>query len=266
MNTQQTTTTRFTPTPGSSRPAARRALPRRLLGVWAHPDDEAYLSAGLMGRVTDNGGHVTSATVTLGELGFADDDSRSWLDRSNHRLRELTEACAVVGVHDVRNLGFGDGQLDSTPLGLLVDAIGDLIDDVAPDVVVTFGPDGITGHPDHVVTGLATTIAAAGRPEVELLYAAHSTLFLEEHISLHRELGMYMGQEPAGTEPCDVTLAVTPVGEELFRKRLALAAHSSQTTALACQMGEQRYRKWIAVETFRHPAGDDFVRRSLAAS
>lgn len=240
-------------------------LPRRLLGVWAHPDDEAYLSAALMGRVIDSGGHVTSAAVTLGELGFPSDDPRTYEERSALRWQELTDACAIVGVQDVRSLGFRDGGLGQTPLGLVVDSIADLIDDVSPDVVITFGPDGITGHQDHVVTGLATTIAAAGRPEVELLYATHTSAFLEEHRDLHRRLGMYMGDEPDGTDQADIAMSVTSGSDELFRKRLALASHSSQTTDLAAYMGEELYRSWISHETFRHPTTSDFITPALTA-
>ena len=79
-------------------------LPRRLLGIWAHPDDEAYLSAGLMGRVVDAGGHVTSVAVTLGELGFPDDEPCTFDERAAHRFGELTRALGTVGVKDVRSL------------------------------------------------------------------------------------------------------------------------------------------------------------------
>ena len=44
---------------------ATRLVPKRLLGVWAHPDDEAYLSAGLMARVVDHGGSVTVVTANV---------------------------------------------------------------------------------------------------------------------------------------------------------------------------------------------------------
>ena len=47
-----------------------------ILGVWAHPDDEVWLSAGLMMRTIDDGHHVTCVTATKGEAGFPDDDPR----------------------------------------------------------------------------------------------------------------------------------------------------------------------------------------------
>ena len=60
-----------------------RPVPGRMVGVWAHPDDEAYLSAGLMGRVSDAGGDVTVVTATKGEKGTADPDL---YDRDEIRL------------------------------------------------------------------------------------------------------------------------------------------------------------------------------------
>ena len=62
------------PTPATPKPGTRATppKPRRLLGIWPHPDDEAYLSAGLMGRTTDAGGHVTVLTLTRGTKGTSD--------------------------------------------------------------------------------------------------------------------------------------------------------------------------------------------------
>ena len=144
-------------------------------------------------------------------------------------------------------------------MGLMVDAIAVVIDEVQPDVIVTFGPDGITGHPDHIETGRAVTIAAAGRPEVELLYATHSAEFLDEWRELHNELGVYMGAEPDGTRPEDHVLHVELDGAELDRKRASLASHASQTAMLSSIMGEATYREWIRAETFRAPTPADFA-------
>ena len=54
---------------GNTTTPLARPLPKRLLGIWAHPDDEAYLSAGLMARVVAAGGSVTVLTATRGEKG-----------------------------------------------------------------------------------------------------------------------------------------------------------------------------------------------------
>jgi len=80
-----------------------------LLGVWAHPDDEAYLSAGLMMHAVDEGRRVVCVTATKGEAGFPDDDSRSAAERSRIRETELAACLEVLGVTEHRWLGYADG-------------------------------------------------------------------------------------------------------------------------------------------------------------
>src|SRR5262245_34607172 len=120
-----------------------------VLGVWAHPDDEAYLSAGLMALVRRTGGRVVCVTATLGEHGT--DDAVTWPpDRlARTRAHELDAALAQLGVAERRLLGFEDGTLDGVPLELGAGRVLRLLRDVQPDTIVTFGPEGMTGHPDH---------------------------------------------------------------------------------------------------------------------
>ena len=130
--------------------------PRTLLGVWAHPDDDAYLSAGLMAAWRQRGDRVVVVTATLGEHGTS--DPQAWPPRrlGRHRRREMCASLATLGVHEVRLLGFEDGTCehhDGTA------AIADHIADLAPDRIVTFGPDGITNHPDHCAVSRWTTDA-----------------------------------------------------------------------------------------------------------
>ncbi len=231
--------------------------PRRLLGVWAHPDDEAYLSAGLMARTVEAGGHVTLLTLTDGEAGFPDDDPRSADERSRHRRRELRSAMATIGVDDVRFLGVADGALSSSPGDLEVAAIISVMHEVRPDVVVTFGPDGITGHDDHVANWRLATRAWGACPSGELWYAAKTDAWLDEWRDLHVEFGVWMTEEPTGVRDDEVELVVDLAGEDLDRKRAVLAAHASQTDGLAAAFGEDRYRSWIGQETFRRPTEDE---------
>ncbi|MDP3891435.1 PIG-L deacetylase family protein, partial [Nocardioides sp.] len=120
-----------------------------LLGVWAHPDDEAYLSAGLMARARRAGLRVVVATASRGEHGTSDPDT--W---PPHRLgpvreRELSESLAAVGVTEHHWLGHRDGELDRQPADVGAAQVAELIELVRPRTIVTFGPDGMTGHPDH---------------------------------------------------------------------------------------------------------------------
>lgn len=238
------------------------AHPRRLLGIWSHPDDEAYLAAGLMDRTRRSGGQVTLLTVTDGERGFPDDDDRPSDERRRQRRSELRSAMASIGVHDVRLLGLSDGAVSAVPRGDLVRSIRATMADVRPDVVVTFGPDGITGHPDHVATSQAATAAWLDHGDGELLYATKTVDWLDEWRWLHDRFGMWMTAEPNGVRREDVELDLILDPAPLARKRLVLANHASQTAAVANAMGEAAYRRWIGQETFRRPSETDLTAAS----
>lgn len=236
--------------------------PGRLLGVWAHPDDESYLSAGLMGRVLDDGGHVTVVALTDGELGFGDEDTRPRRARVAHRRTEMADAMDALGVTDLRFLGHPDGALASVPTPVVADAIAEIMDETRPDTIVTFGPDGITGHDDHVATGAAVCRARLDHGAGDLLFAAQSTQYLDRWRPMHDEIGVWMTGEPEGVDREALALFLALDGAELDRKRQALAGHHSQTVGLVSHIGEARYREWIAEECFRRPTVDEVVEFS----
>ena len=246
----------------------RRALPARLLGVWAHPDDEAYLSAGLMARVVDAGGSVTILAATAGEKGTADPALYDSDEFAAFRRAELVASVAELGVTDVRFLGLRDGECDIADDDAQIRAVLDVIDDVRPDAIVTFGPDGITGHPDHRTVSRWTT-RAWNRTDrtAELLYAAMTKDFLARHAELHDRLGVFeeYGRPPASIVTSDVELGCRLTPAELDRKRRALARHASQTVGLADIIGEETYLRWWVDETFRRATARDGARRSGSA-
>ena len=241
----------------------RRPLPNRLLGVWAHPDDEAYLSAGLMARVVDAGGTVTILTATSGEKGTADTVLHDSAEFAAIRRAELVASVAELGVTDVRFLGLRDGECDVADDDAAMGTVLDVIDDVRPDAIVTFGPDGITGHPDHRTVSRWTT-QAWNRTDrsAELLYAAMTKDFLARHAELHDRLGVFeeYGRTPASIVTSDVVLGCRLTPAELERKRRALAHHRSQTVGLADIIGEETYLRWWADETFRSATQRDGAR------
>lgn len=234
-------------------PGRTPGRPARWLGVWAHPDDEAYLSAGAMDRTVRAGGRVSLVALTDGEAGFAPDDPRPAPERRRLRRAELGAAMATIGVHDLHLLGAPDGGLPEADPQPLEDALVAVIRTVRPDVVLTFGPDGITGHPDHIVTGRLATRAWHRAGLGELRYAAKTQAWLDGWRDLHDRYGVWMTGEPTGVPAGEVGLVVDLDGDELARKRRVLSAHASQTGPLAQAMGEQTYRDWVRQETFRRP-------------
>jgi len=229
-------------------------LPKRLLGVWAHPDDECYLSAGLMARVVAAGGHVRIVCATRGELGTSDAAERGTERFAQSRAAELRASLEVLGVHDLHVLGLADGGCHDADDAAMATTVADHVDDVAADTVVTFGPDGITGHGDHAAVSRWTT--AAVRPGPDLLYATMTHDFVDRYRQLHDTIGLF-GELPDGrprSVPHDhVALRVTLDHAELIRKRRALSEHGSQTAPLAALMDEDTYFSWWRDECFRRP-------------
>ena len=240
-----------------------RPLPGRLLGVWAHPDDECYLSAGLMARVIAAGGEVRLVCATLGELG-TDDPELVGTDRfARTRQAELESSLAVLGVHDLHVLGLADGACDVAAHDEMTAVVADHVDSFPPDTIVTFGPDGITGHTDHQAVSRWAT-AASETPGVEVLYATMTHDHVDRHREMHDSLGLF-GMRPDG-RPHSVSrdaivLQCSLDHGELIRKRRALHHHGSQTAPLAALIGEDTYFSWWKDECFRRPT---HVERSRA--
>ncbi len=225
----------------------------RLLGVWSHPDDEAYLSAGLMAQVVKDGGSVTIVTITDGEKGFPESDPRSAADKSAQRRGELRDAMAEIGVRDIRFLGIEDGEVAAPPQDMLVARIAGVMKQIRPDLVVTFGPDGITGHSDHVANSAIATAAWNSAGFGDLWYAAKTESWLNQWRKQHDDFGLWMTEEPTGV-PNEMAEHVLDLeGPALDKKRAVLAAHRSQTQMVAELFGEAAYREWICQETFRSP-------------
>ncbi len=236
--------------------------PRRVLGIWAHPDDEAYLSAGLMDRIVRSGGHVTVVALSDGEAGFPADDARSIGVRRTLRRTELRAAMAEIGVADVRFLGLPDGGVDDADRAATTRSLAEIVAEIRPDVTVTFGPDGITGHVDHVACSALATAAWQCEPCGQLWYAAKTESWLDEWRDLHDRLGLWMTEEPTGVSDRGIQSSVRLNDAETDRKRAVLGAHASQTAGVVAAFGEDAYRRWIAEETFRLPTAVELADAS----
>jgi N-acetyl-1-D-myo-inositol-2-amino-2-deoxy-alpha-D-glucopyranoside deacetylase len=145
---------------------------RRLLLVHAHPDDESIGTGATMAKYAAEGAGVTLVTCTLGELGEiipANLADLAWDKRNKlgeHRIGELAAACAALGVTDHRFLGGPGRWHDSGMMGTpsndwdgafwradVDGAAGTLletIEEVRPQVLVTYDSNGFYGHPDHI--------------------------------------------------------------------------------------------------------------------
>lgn len=226
-----------------------------ILGVWAHPDDEAYLSAGLMSMARDNGARVVCVTATRGELGTS--DPVTWTpDRlAQARTRELARCLEILGVVEHHWLDYPDGGCAEVPVRDAAARLCDLLDEVRPDTVLTFGPDGVTGHPDHQAVSAWTTAAfdRAARPRARLMYAAYPQRRAVRWAALNDSLGIFPPGYPVMTPPHRLAVDLALDDETAARKVRALEAQSTQTAELIAMIGADRYRAWVSDESFAEP-------------
>ena len=134
--------------------------PMRILGVFAHPDDESFCAGGTLARYVASGAEVMVVSATRGEAGqirSAGVATRRTLGQV--REQELYLACQRLGVQHTVCLDYGDGMLQEVDQDVLIVEIVEIIHSFRPDVVITFGPDGGYGHPDHIAISAATTAA-----------------------------------------------------------------------------------------------------------
>jgi LmbE family N-acetylglucosaminyl deacetylase len=131
------------------------------MGVLAHPDDEALGFGGTFAKYAAEGVDTVLVTATRGERGWSGDPLEypgSW-ELGRIRERELERAAAALGIGRVVLLDEMDGELDRCDTTSVVARIAAEIRRSRPDVVVTFGPDGAYGHPDHIAISRMTTNA-----------------------------------------------------------------------------------------------------------
>ncbi|GAB3454733.1 N-acetyl-1-D-myo-inositol-2-amino-2-deoxy-alpha-D-glucopyranoside deacetylase [Actinophytocola sediminis] len=243
------------------------AAPRLLL-VHAHPDDESLWTGGTIARYAAAGTQVTLVTCTLGEEGEIIPESLRELatDRADqlggYRIGELRSACAALGVSDHRWLGgpgrWRDSGMAGTPanahprtfaggdLAGQTEVLAEILTEVRPQVVVTYGPDGGYGHPDHIRAHEITTAACAAVGEVDRVFHAVTSRRATEQgvdaLAAVPELPYRLpapGELPV-TDDALITTTVS-VADVLSVKLRALRAHSTQISVWQSAAGANCY-------------------------
>ncbi len=139
----------------------------RILVVYAHPDDESFGPAAILAKYAREGAKVYGLIATRGEHGNTDLQPRPTpRELGQLRERDLRNAAAIIGFTHLDILNYEDGTLETVPTKELEEHILDAIRRYRPQVVITFGPGGITRHSDHLAIHRAA-VAAFCRALVE---------------------------------------------------------------------------------------------------
>lgn len=131
-------------------------MKKTLLAVIAHPDDESFPMGGTLAKYAAEGVRVVLVSATRGEAGIP---GLSAVETARLREAELSSAVQALGVSRLEFLGYLDGEFDRADEEAVVGKLLEIIQQEKPDTLLTFGQDGISGHPDHVAVHRFTTAA-----------------------------------------------------------------------------------------------------------
>ena len=131
---------------------------KRLLAIFAHPDDESWGCAGTLAKYSRAGVRCFLLTASCGEAGFDSAHTRTTdvEERKRTRLEELARAASIIGLEDFRVLGLPDGRVEHY-MDELYSAVAAELERLSPSAVITFDETGITGHADHLAVHRAVT-------------------------------------------------------------------------------------------------------------
>jgi LmbE family N-acetylglucosaminyl deacetylase len=223
-----------------------------VLGIWAHPDDESYLSAGLMARATFNGSRVVVAMATKGEAGSPDPERWPPEEIAKIREQELVGALDAVGVVELMWLGYADGGCRGADFEEAVGKLTGIIEAVQPDTVLTFPPDGLTGHLDHqaVSTWATEAFQRAAKRGAKLYYATVTPELLAE-MPTEVQAVVFEPGWPKPT-PREFLAIDFEVPDDLMKqKRRAIRSHASQVTKFFEAYGEDLLLNFNHAELFK---------------
>lgn len=235
-----------------------------ILGIWAHPDDESYLCAALMAAATQRGDRVVCVTATKGEAGSQDHDRWPPDQMAEIREKELEESLRIIGVKEHHWLDYFDGACDAVPHDEAVAKLKPIFLDVQPDSVLTFGPEGLTGHPDHMAVSewTADAFSRYAKPGASLYYAVHSTEWFKEFGANLEEHNVFAPGLPPTLPRDQLAISFSFDGELAATKLRALSAQISQVEQLHAALGSDFLERGLREESFRLAATNDPARDS----
>jgi LmbE family N-acetylglucosaminyl deacetylase len=224
-----------------------------LLLVWAHPDDDIYTSAGVMAAAARAGDRVVDVTATRGEGGSMDEERWPPESMAVVRTAELLRSLEILGVLEHR---FLEGPVDVDMQAHLdesgAEQVKAIMAEVDPDTVITFGPDGMTGHQGHKDVSRWTTDAfdSVAKPGARLLYATQTPEWTAEWTPKLEQFDIFLPGTPPETPVDELAIHFALPGDLRDLKFRAIAAHESQVEALMevfgrdlmLALGEENFR------------------------
>ena len=206
------------------------------MAVVAHPDDEVLIAGGTLALAAAAGTPTGVVSLTRGEWGpVAAGSLRAGETLAQARARELGGAATALGVDFACCLRHPDGGLSQTAVDAVAVEVADLLRPHEPLVLLTFGPDGLYGHPDHVATRDVVARAAARLAEpTAILESVWRPDRMAQLVAAAAARGLPTGLwelEPGDFGVARATAVEIDVEAVIERKLAALRAHRTQFAA-----------------------------------
>jgi LmbE family N-acetylglucosaminyl deacetylase len=201
--------------------------PKRMLAILAHPDDESFAVGGTLAKYAHQEVQVSLLCATRGEAGISGVKPE---EAGDIRERELRQAAEHLGI-EVYFLGYPDGELAQTKLEALLETVACWVDLVQPQVILTFGPDGVSGHPDHLTISKAVTQA------YDQFYKKGVLLYIRPSEATILGCGVSSSNTDDGRPFVQVDIS-----DYKLAKVRAIQSHASQNPGLPGRPEEQIYK------------------------
>jgi LmbE family N-acetylglucosaminyl deacetylase len=222
-----------------------------ILSVWAHPDDETFCCAGVMAAAVANGQQVVCVTATKGDAGVQDESRWPAARLGDIRASELAAALKILGIKHHYWLPYRDGHCAEVEQAEAVQRLRSIIERYQPQTILTFGPDGLTGHPDHCAVSAWVARATAGTPTAVYHIVQEERTYEESLKAADEQFDMYFNIDKPPLVACvasDICFHPTP---DLQAKKLAaLKAMPSQTEALLAKASPKTIQAFLTHESF----------------
>lgn len=143
----------------------------RLLALFAHPDDETFRAGGTLALLARRGVRVRTLTATRGQAGSCCEPPLcSPTELPAVREAELRCACAALGIEPPVILDYQDGTLAEVNPDTIFAEILTVVEEIRPSVLLSFGLDGLSGHPDHIAMGKYAFEIYKRSPDIQAIY------------------------------------------------------------------------------------------------
>ena len=224
-----------------------------ILGVWAHPDDDIFQTAGLMAAAADSGQRVVDVTATRGEGGSMDEQRWPPETMGEVRTLELLRSLDVLGVkehHFLHGPVDVDMQTHLDPAG--EEQVLAIMEDVDPDTVLTFGPEGMTGHVAHqdVSRWAGAAFDAVAKPGARLYHTVFPKRLADAWLDRLAPFDIFLPGTPRIVPDEDLDMGLELSSELLERKLRSLKEHASQIEGLLGVFGDEGLGRFLSLESF----------------